>query len=103
MTTTITPTPAVDAVRSQIVSELRKNHQPIHEDKAGFVDALNAALIVYGDGRYDHLIETPLTYVPVYRDGRIVSEHVTLGSEVANVTGDSLTGMLGDIYKQILA
>lgn len=72
------------------------------EDKAGFISALNQALITYGGGRYDYLLETPLTYVKVHdTKGRLVSEHVFCGPHDANVTGDSLIGMIGDVHDQL--
>lgn len=71
------------------------------EDKAGFVKALNDMLIVFGNGRYDYLAETPLVYVPTYRNGHLIAENVTCGPHVANVYGDSLIGIIGDIHNQI--
>lgn len=66
------------------------------EDKARFVELPNEALVKCGDGRYDHLLEDPLTYVA---DGP--REFVVRGGcRRACVTGDSLAGMLHDICDQ---
>ena len=66
------------------------------EAKARFVDALNAALIANGGGRYDYLKEAPLTYRAVG-----ANEYVECGAKRANVTGDSLTAMMSDIAEQL--
>ena len=66
------------------------------ELKAVFVGCLNTALISNGDGRYDYLKETPLTYSA---DG--LEEYVTCGGKRACVTGDSLTAIMADISEQL--
>lgn len=63
------------------------------EDKAGFVNELQKALIRCGDGRYDFLARRPLRYGT---EGQL--EWIEQGGEiVANVTGSSLTAIARDI------
>ncbi|WP_373097042.1 hypothetical protein [Collinsella bouchesdurhonensis] len=64
------------------------------EDKEGFVRALSAALIEYGGGRYDRLLESPLAYVR--RGGE---EMVEIGDGSVCVTLDSLPALMGDIAR----
>ncbi|WP_337492237.1 hypothetical protein [Slackia isoflavoniconvertens] len=62
------------------------------ENKKEFVNALNAALIACGGGRYDRLETAPLAYV---REG--CEEYVVSGDRRACVTGDSLTALMKDV------
>lgn len=64
--------------------------------KARFVDDLNAALISNGEGRYQYLEDTPLSYVV---DG--FEEYVVCGSKRACVSGDSLTALMADVSSQL--
>lgn len=66
------------------------------ERKAIFVTCMNTALIANGEGRYDYLKETPLTYAV---DG--FEEYVTCGGKRACVTGDSLTAIMADVSEQL--
>lgn len=69
------------------------------ENKAQFIADINAALISNGAGRYHHLLEIPLTYVPIVNaeTGAVVKEFVSHGAHMVNVTGDSLAAMLEDM------
>lgn len=71
------------------------------ENKKGFIDGLNDLLIANGAGRYDHLRETPLMYVPIVNgaDAQVVDEYVSHGANMVNITGDSLTGILDDLCR----
>ena len=94
-----TATPTLDAEIEEIKRML---FATTPENKAGFVRDLNRALIVNGGGRYDYLLETPLVYMPTTNEsGEVIDEHVACGPHLANVTGDSLIGMIGDIYTQL--
>ena len=66
------------------------------QNKKKFVDFINAALIRTGEGRYDYLAETPLTY-----EVKGSEEYVLCGNARAYVTGDSLTAIMADISNQI--
>lgn len=68
-----------------------------NEDKALFVRRLNDALIECGAGRYDRLVDTPLTY-----EKRGSNEIVACGGRVAAVTGDSLTALAVDVFEQLI-
>lgn len=71
------------------------------EDKDGFITALNQALIVNGGGRYDHLMEFPLVYMPVI-DGStelVKQEFIAQGGNLVDITGDSLTAILSDLCR----
>lgn len=72
------------------------------EDKKQFVADLNAALIANGGGSYDYLKDHPLTYVPIINGATqgISTELVTQGPRTANITGDSLGAILGDLVVQ---
>lgn len=61
-------------------------------DKAAFVRAINNALISYGDGRYDFLKETPLSY-----EVNGFEEFVRCGCNNVCVTGDSLKALMSDL------
>ena len=63
------------------------------EDKEGFVRALNAALVEFGDGRYDWLRERPLAY----HTGRGGEEFVAVDGAPVCVTGDSLRALMRDV------
>lgn len=66
--------------------------------KARFVHELNFSLIACGEGRYDFLVEQPLTYVvEVDEAGNVAGEAVTMGARAANVTGGSLAALLEDV------
>lgn len=66
------------------------------QNKAKFVDCLNAALLSAGEGRYGYLADTPLTYAVVGS-----GEFVTCGTKRACVTGDSLTALMTDVASQL--
>ena len=72
------------------------------DSKKNFVSELSTLLVKYGDGRYDDFKENPLTYTPVINGatGGVTMEMVTRGGRTANVTGDSLIGILCDIVEQ---
>lgn len=63
------------------------------ENKEKFVNALNDALIAYGDGRYDWLRERPLAYYT----GRGGEEFVDVDGAPVCVTGDSLCALMRDV------
>lgn len=58
------------------------------ENKRGFVEDFQKALIEHGAGRYDHLKERPIRY-EVNRG----VERLRFGNYCRNVTGDSLTSI----------
>lgn len=71
------------------------------EDKSAFVDAVVAALIEHGGGRYDSLKESPVRYKDKGRSVEIVYIDANPGQEwgARNVSGCSLLAMLPEIYK----
>lgn len=66
------------------------------QNKAKFVAYLNAALLSTGEGRYDYLADTPLTYIASGSE-----EFVVCGGKRACVTGDSLTALMADVSAQL--
>lgn len=84
-----------DGMRRRAGQEPRWERRCEMEEKARFVELLNAALVECGDGRYDHLADQPMVYE---RSGG--EEFVTRGIRRACVTGDSLVGVLQDIVDQ---
>lgn len=66
------------------------------QNKAKFVDYLNAAMLSTGAGRYDYLADTPLTYTVSGSE-----EFVVCGGKRACVTGDSLTALMADVCAQL--
>lgn len=63
------------------------------EDKHGFVNAVLEALVKFGDGRYDWLMDRQVHYGEV---GGI--EYIESPAHVRyNVTGDSLTSIMSTI------
>ena len=66
------------------------------QNKAKFVDYLNAAMLSTGAGRYDYLADTPLTYTVSGSE-----EFVACGGKRACVTGDSLTALMADVSAQL--
>lgn len=86
---------ATAKLETAIILHNRKASGIIPEDKAGFTNALNNALIRFGANRYDYLVDNPLTYVKP-SPGR---EAVEQGSRRIGVTADSLTAMMKDIAK----
>lgn len=84
-----------DGMRRRAGQEPRWERRCDMEEKARFVELLNAALVECGDGRYDHLADQPMVYE---RSGG--EEFVTRGIRRACVTGDSLVGVLQDIVDQ---
>lgn len=67
-----------------------------HEDKELFVRRLNEALIECGAGRYDFLADTPMVY-----EDRAFEESVELRGAKARVTGDSLTALAIDVFREL--
>ncbi len=82
--------------RKQADEQMREVTQMDHEDKALFVQRLNEALIECGARRYDYLIDEPLRYERVG-----ANERVYQGDKAANVSMDSLTALMSDVYRQI--
>ena len=82
--------------RKQADEQMREVMQMEHEDKELFVQRLNEALIECGAGRYGYLACEPLRYERVG-----ANERVYQGDKTANVSMDSLTALMSDVYKQI--
>lgn len=64
--------------------------------KAWFVQQINSALLICGEGRYSSLEDEPLTYVVEGSE-----EYVACGQRRACVTGDSLIAIMRDIVEQL--
>lgn len=63
---------------------------PDIEDKPLFCELLTKALVTAGRGRYDHLVDEPVTYLATTNG---TDEFVVHGHWAVCVTGDSLTAM----------
>lgn len=72
-------------------------HEPdleANEDKEGFVNALNEALIKHGNGRYDHLMDHPVRY-----EESNGIEVMGLRGRWVDITCDSLTSIMHEFME----
>lgn len=69
-----------------------------NEDKEGFVNAINEALIKHGNGRYDYLMDNP-----VHLDDGVVAGTTVMrrGSCGVDVTCDSLTSIMREFSRLV--
>lgn len=68
----------------------------VGEDKEGFVNALNEALIKHGNGRYDHLMDHPVRFES---DAGMDLLRATAGD--VDVTCDSLTSIMREFSRLV--
>lgn len=65
------------------------------EDKEGFVNAINEALVTYGGGRYDHLMDRQVNYKEIGGLQALESP----SHRMYDITCDSLASILEVIHR----